>query len=153
MKRMTLLLAVLLTAFNVIAQTPASSLVEQYKEEKGARNFVARGILMRVARQMMKEYTIAPLAHKVEAVSVLRMDKASDSVKLRFQNDLHKVLSTYMYAGKSQTNRGVIDAYVHLASPHVADELIVYNPKIKALYSLTGTFTEEELLKIQNPVE
>ena len=58
-----------------MAQTPAAELVEKYKDVKGTRNFVARGVLMKLARTMMKEYSIAPLAHKVEEVSVLRVDR------------------------------------------------------------------------------
>ena len=153
MKKIIIMLAVFCAAFNCLAQTPAAELVERYKDVKGARNFVARGVLMKVARTMMKDYTIAPLAHKVEEVSVLRMDRVPDELLQVFDNELKGVLDTYMYAGKSETNRGVVDAYVHLATPHVADELVVYNPKIKALYSLSGTFTEEELRKIQKPVE
>ena len=153
MKKIIIMLAVFCAAFNCLAQTPAAELVERYKDVKGARNFVARGVLMKVARTMMKDYTIAPLAHKVEEVSVLRMDRVPDELLQVFDNELKGVLDTYMYAGKSETNRGVVDAYVHLVTPHVADELVVYNPKIMALYSLSGTFTEEELRKIQKPVE
>ena len=153
MKKIIIMLAVFCAAFNCLAQTPAAELVEKYKDVKGTRNFVARGVLMKLARTMMKEYSIAPLAHKAEEVSVLRVDRVPDEVMQAFNHDLKVVLDSYMYAGKSDTNRGVVDAYVHLVTPHIADELVVYNPKIMALYSLSGTFTEEELRKIQKPVE
>ena len=80
---------------------------------------------------------------------MLRIDKAEPVIREQFLKDLQIVLDQYMYAGQSVTRNGVVDAYVHLARPDVADELIVYNPKIYALYSVSGTFTAEELMKIQ----
>lgn len=133
----------------LFAGTPAEEVVEKYKEMKGARNLVAKGVLIKMARPLMKDYQIAPLAHKVEELSVLRIDKAEPVIREQFLKDLQIVLDQYMYAGQSVTRNGVVDAYVHLARPDVADELIVYNPKIYALYSVSGTFTAEELMKIQ----
>lgn len=135
--------------FTLFAGTPAEEVVEKYKEMKGARNLVAKGVLIKMARPLMKDYQIAPLAHKVEELSVLRIDKAEPVIREQFLKDLQIVLDQYMYAGQSVTRNGVVDAYVHLARPDVADELIVYNPKIYALYSVSGTFTAEELMKIQ----
>ncbi|MBE6238248.1 MAG: hypothetical protein E7116_08915 [Bacteroidales bacterium] len=133
----------------LFAGTPAEEVVEKYKEMKGARNLVAKGVLIKMARPLMKDYQIAPLAHKVEELSVLRIDKAEPVIREQFLKDLQIVLDQYMYAGQSVTRNGIVDAYVHLARPDVADELIVYNPKIYALYSVSGTFTAEELMKIQ----
>ena len=133
----------------LFAGTPAEEVVEKYKEMKGARNLVAKGVLIKMARPLMKDYQIAPLAHKVEELSVLRIDKAEPVIREQFLKDLQIVLDQYMYAGQSVTRNGVVDDYVHLARPDVADELIVYNPKIYALYSVSGTFTAEELMKIQ----
>lgn len=133
----------------LFAGTPAEEVVEKYKEMKGARNLVAKGVLIKMARPLMKDYQIAPLAHKVEELSVLRIDKADPVIREQFLKDLQIVLDQYMYAGQSVTRNGIVDAYVHLARPDVADELIVYNPKIYALYSVSGTFTAEELMKIQ----
>ena len=133
----------------LFAGTPAEDVVEKYKEMKGARNLVAKGVLIKMARPLMKDYQIAPLAHKVEELSVLRIDKAEPVIREQFLKDLQIVLDQYMYAGQSVTRNGVVDAYVHLARPDVADELRVYNPKIYALYSVSGTFTAEELMKIQ----
>ncbi len=153
MKRMILISFVILAVLDMSAQTPASSLVEKYKGEEGARNFVARGVVMRVARTMMKDYPIAPLSHKVEEVSVLRMDKVDDKVKTQFLDDLHKVVATYMYGGKSDGKHGIVDTYVHLADDDTADELVVYNPGQMSISSLKGNFTIEELRSIQKPVE
>ena len=93
------------------------------------------------------------MSHKVEEVSVLRMDKADAKVQVLFLDDLRKVVATYMYGGKSDGKRCIVDTYVHLASDDVADELVVYNPDQMAIYSLKGKFTIEELRSIQQPVE
>ena len=153
MKRVIISIVAAFAAFTLFAGTPAEDVVEKYKEMKGARNLVAKGILIRMARPLMKDYQIAPLAHKVEELSVLRIDRASAEIRQRFLKDLHDALSQYMFAGQSVTRNGVVDAYVHLASPDVADELIVYNPKIFALYSVSGIFTREELEMIQKKPE
>ena len=149
MKRYVLLLVALATAFDMFAGTPAEALVDEYKEVKGARNLIAKGAMMNMARPLLKKYSIAPLAHKVEEMSVLRMDKVSPDLKEKFLSDLQNMLGQYLYAGQSDTNNGVVDAYVHLVSTEAADELVVYNPAIYALYSLTGDFSAEELKKIQ----
>lgn len=152
MRRILLLFVVLTATSDLFAQTPAETLVEQYKEVKGARNLVARGAVMNMARPMLKKYNVAPIAHKVEEMSVLRMDRVSSEVRLAFLKDMKDALEQYVYAGKSDTPNGVVDAYVHQLSPEVADELVVFNPKLCAFYSLSGEFTREELLNIQkNP--
>ena len=79
----------LFAIFNVFAGTPAADLVEKYKDVKGARNLVAKGTLMNMARPMLKKYNVAPIAHKVEEMSVLRMDRTSPEVRQGFHNDFH----------------------------------------------------------------
>ena len=153
MKRIIISFAFVLTAICLRAGTPAQEIVNDYKDLKGARYYLAKGAVMKVARPLMKSYSIAPLSHKVEEMSVLRVDKMKQDLQESFLIDLEKVLETYVYAGKSDSPHGVVDAYVHIASPDVADELVVYNPELMALYSLIGEFTKEELLKIQQPVE
>ena len=153
MKKFIISIVLALAAICLRAGTPAQDIVNDYKDLKGARFYLAKGAVMKVARPMMRSYSIAPLSHKVEEMSVLRVDKMNPELQESFMIDLEKVLATYVYAGKSDSPHGVVDAYVHIASPDVADELVVYNPKLKALYSLIGEFTREELLKIQQPVE
>ena len=149
MKRSIMIFLFGLFCFGLLAKTPAAELVEKYKEEKGARNLVAGKALIRLVRPMMNDYQIAPLSHKVEELSVLRMDKTSHEVREVFLRDLSNVLKQYVFGGKSDTRNGTVDAYVHMTSDGTADELVVYNPKICALYSLSGKFTREELVKIQ----
>ena len=153
MKKMILIISALFAAISLWGGTPAQKLVDDYKELKGVRHYSAKGAMMTVARPLMKSYSMAPLAHKVEEMYVLRMDKARPDVQEQFFNDLKKVLSSYIYAGKSDSPHGIVDAYVHVSSPDVADELVVYNPDIMTLYSLIGEFTNEELQKVQKKVE
>ena len=153
MKKGIIILVALLTTFSLWGATPAQKLVDEYKDLKGARHYSAKGAMMTVARPLMKSYSMAPLAHKVEEMYVLRMDKARPDVQDRFFKDLNEVLSNYIYAGKSDSPHGIVDAYVHVSSPDVADELVVFNPEIMALYSLIGEFTHEELQKVQKKVE
>ena len=133
----------------LFAATPAEGLVQKYKDAKGARDLVAGKTLLRLVRPMMEDYQIAPIAHKVEQLAVVRLDKSSQEVKDRFLNDLKNTFSRYSYGGQSVTKNGTVDVYVHMISDNLADELVVYNPEIFALYSLNGSFTREELEKIQ----
>ena len=139
----------LLCVSSLFAATPAEQLVDKYKEVKGARNLIAGKTVVRLVRPMMKDYQIAPLAHKVEELSVLRVDKTSPEVRAKFLKDLKKVFDQYVFGGQSVTRNGTVDAYVHMTSEDTADELVVYNPKLYALYSVSGIFTREELEKIQ----
>lgn len=149
MKRIVFTFVALFAVLNLLAGTPAEELVDKYKDVKGARNLVAGKTIIRLVRPMMKDYQIAPLAHKVEELSVLRVDRTSAETRAAFLQDLKKAFSQYVYAGQSVTRNGTVDAYVHMASPDSADELVVYNPKLFALYSVSGIFTREELEKIQ----
>ena len=153
MKKVLVIFFALLATVSLWGGTPAQKLVDDYKERDGVRHYLAKGAMMTFARPMMKSYSIAPLAHKVEQMYVLRVDKAAPDIQEQFLKELNSVLATYIYAGKSDTTRGIVDAYVHVASPGVADGLVVYNPKLMTLYSLIGEFTDEELHKIQKTVK
>jgi hypothetical protein len=152
MKRLITLVFAVFSVCLLWAGTPAQDMVDKYKEQKGAKYYSAKGALMKMARPLMKSYSMAPLAHKVTEMYVLRMDKVRPETKSKFLYDLKKTLGHYIYAGKSDSPNGVVDAYVHIASTDVADELVVYNPEICTLYSLIGSFTKEELQKVQKPV-
>ena len=149
MKKIFLSIMMILCVSALFAATPAEGLVQKYKDAKGARDLVAGKTLLRLVRPMMEDYQIAPIAHKVEQLAVVRLDKSSLEVKDRFLNDLKNTFSRYSYGGQSVTKNGTVDVYVHMISDNLADELVVYNPEIFALYSLNGSFTREELEKIQ----
>ena len=88
MKKIFLSILMILCVSALFGATPAEDLVQKYKEAKGVRDLVAGKTLMRLVRPMMEDYQIAPLAHKVEQLSVLRVDKSSPEVRNMFQNDL-----------------------------------------------------------------
>ena len=79
---------------------------------------------------------------------MLKLDKMDESLYQDFMRELNKALESYVYTGKSDTPNGLVDAYVHLVSPDVVDELVIYNSNLMALYTLKGQFTAEELQKI-----
>ncbi len=149
MKKIVVSIVMLFCAAALFAATPAENLVQKHKDVKGARDLVAGKTLLRMVRPMMEDHQIAPVAHKVERLSVLRLEKASLESRNKFVSDLKKMVSQYTYAGQSVTKNGIVDVYVHMASQNIADELVIYNPEICTLYSLSGDFTREELEKIQ----
>lgn len=148
MKRIILVFAAILLGCMAWAGSPVEDVVLKYKDVKGAKSLIAEGFMMKMARPFLKSYSIAPLADKVQEMSVLRMDRADDMQRQLFLDDMYRGLGNYIYVGKSDSPDGVVDAYVHLSAPDVADELVVYNPKLVALYALKGEFTAEELQRI-----
>lgn len=148
MKRIVLVFLAMMLVSSAWGGTPVEDIVLKYEDVDGAKSLIAQGFVMKMARPLLKSYSIAPLADKVQGMSVLRMDKVDVEDREVFLDDMNKCLSLYVYVGKSDSPNGVVDAYVHLSAPDVADELVVYNPKLVALYSLKGEFTAEELLKI-----
>ena len=148
MKRLFLILSAMVLVCTAWAGTPVENLVVKYKDTKGAKSLIAQGFMMTMARPFLKSYSIAPLADKVQEMSVLRMDKVSVADRNVFLEDMYEGLSHYIYVGKSDSPNGVVDAYVHLSAPDVADELVVYNPKLIAIYALKGEFSAEELHRI-----
>ena len=149
MKKILLSILMLFCVSVLFAATPAEDLMQKYKDVRGVRDLVAGKTLLRLVRPMMDDYQIAPIAHKVEQLAVVRLDKTSQEVRNRFVNDLKNAFTRYSYGGQSVTKNGTVDVYVHMKSENMADELVVYNPEICALYSLTGSFSREELQKIQ----
>lgn len=145
MKRLVLILFAMILVCPAWAGTPVEDLVVKYKDMKGAKSLIAQGFMMTMARPFLKSYSIAPLADKVQEMSVLRVDKVNAEDRDVFLEDMYKGLSHYIYVGKSDSPNGVVDAYVHLSAPDLADELVVYNPKLMAIYALKGEFTAEEL--------
>ena len=148
MKKILLSMLMLLCVSALFAATPAEGLVQKYKDVKGARDLVAGKTLLRLVRPMMDDYQIAPIAHKVEQLAVVRLDKTSQEVRNMFVNDLKNAFTRYSYGGQSVTKNGTVDVYVHMKSEDVVDELVVFNPEKYVLSILKGIFPVEELLKL-----
>ena len=130
------------------AQTPVEKLIIKYEDVPGAKNFVAQGLKMTLARGLLKSTQVAPVASDVDQLYVLRMEEASQSERLRFVSDLHAVLKQYDYYGKQPSKNGEVDIYVHHTGPQTVDELVIYNPEIYSLNSLFGHFTVSELMAL-----
>jgi len=151
MKRVLILIYVLMSSVALRAETPVQELIAQYEDVKGIRILVAKGAMMSVVRPMLKSYTIAPMADYVEELSALRIGRGIDAdEKEKFLTALSEALKSYMYVGKTKSTSGVVDAYVHLLSDEVVDELVVFNPKTKALNTLLGEFPVSELETLKN---
>lgn len=135
-------------ALNLSAGTPINDLVDKYKEVKGASDMNVKGGAMVFARPVIRKYPIGPMADKVDEVTIVKMEKASDSDKKNFSSDIYNLRNTYIYSGKSETPNGPCDVYVHLASESEADMIIVYNGGKYILNVLRGHFPVSELQAI-----
>lgn len=151
MKRFLILICMLVFSVALRAETPVQKLIAEYEDVKGIRILVAKGPMMSVVRPMLRSYTIAPMADYVEELSALRIGKsiAADE-KEKFLTALSEALKSYMYVGKTKSTSGIVDAYIHLLSEEVVDELVVFNPETKALNTLLGEFPASELKKLKN---
>lgn len=149
MKRIIIILTVLLSGLTVVsAQNPMEELIAKYADVKGARDFVASGNMMNIARGFIKKYPVAPIADDVVELAVLKMGKAPEEVRDEFQNELTDILKGYEYYGKQDTKIGIVDVYILRNSPDTVSELIIYNPAIWSLNCLYGEFSVESLLKL-----
>ena len=101
MKRLVLVFLSMMLVCSAWGGTPVEDIVLKYKDVKGAKSLIAQGFVMKMARPLLKSYSIAPLADKVQEMSVLRMDKVDVEDREVFLEEMNKCLSTYIYAGKS----------------------------------------------------
>lgn len=145
-----LLLAIsLFCSLLVSAQTPAETLVLKYDDVKGFKTIEVSGMKMAFARPILKKYPIGPMADDVTKVYVLKIDKPSAQERKMFFDNLKSTLKKYRYYGKSATPGGYTDVYVHMSSPEVVDELVIFNPQKQVLNVLFGKFPVAELLKLE----
>lgn len=147
-KRMFVILAAVLVSVCANAQTPVEELIQKYDGADGARSFNAHGLSMKLARKMISNTPVGPVASDVTEVAVLKMAGVQPSVQKRFVSDLEKVLKDYKYYGEFPSKNGDVDVYVMYSGPRTVDELVVYNPSVCSLISLYGNFPEDSLLKI-----
>ena len=149
MKRLILFIAVLCVGVAVYAGTPAEDLIERFESLKGARGITVSGAKMVFARPVIRRFPIGPLADDVKVVSVLKMNKVSESDRQRFLESLGETLDrNYEYYGKADTPNGIVDVYVHLKNSDIVDELVIYNPELCVLNSLLGSFPVSALLAL-----
>lgn len=148
LKKIIVVLSACLVAFSAYAQTPVEKVIIKYEDASGARNFIAQGLKMTLARKLLKSTPVAPIASDVDELAVLKMEDAAQKVRLDFVADLDNALKSYEYYGKQQTKNGDVDIYILRCGPDSVEELVIYNSVIFSLNSLHGDFTIEELLKL-----
>jgi len=147
----TRLIIILLMFFPAVmsAQTPVEEVIVKYSEVKGARNFIAKGGKLALARSLLDRTPVAPVSDDVEELAVLKMMNVSQESKESFLNDLTDALKSYDYYGRQETKNGTVDIYVLKKTEDTVEELVIYNAGIYSLNSLYGNFTAESLLKLR----
>ena len=137
-----------LASVRLFSQTPVEDLIIRYEDASGARNFMAQGLKMTLARKLLDATPLAPVAPDVERLYVLKMAAVTQSVRLHFVSDLHATLEKYEYYGTHPSKNGTVDIYILRSDPETVEELVIYNPAIYSLNSLYGHFTMQELLSL-----
>ena len=132
------------------AQTPVETVISHYEDVKGARNFIATGGKMTIARSLLRKTEVAPIASEVEKLAVLKMQNAAPSVRGEFVGELDAALKKYEYYGHQATKNGEVDIYVLPSGEDTVSELVIYNPVIYSLNSLYGNFSVQTLLKLDS---
>jgi len=130
------------------ATTPIEKLIVRYSDVKGARDFIAVGGKMAVARSLIRATPMAAIAADVDELAVLKMGNVSEGDRKQFESDLHDALKGYRYHGQEQSKDGLVDVYLLMASENLVSELVIYNPETYSLNSLRGPFPMSELLEI-----
>lgn len=137
-----------LSALMTSAQTPVEIVISHYEDVSGARDFIATGGKMAIARSLLRNTEVAPIASEVEKLAVLKMQNAALSVRGEFVDELKEALKKYEYYGQQDTKNGVVDIYVLQSGSDTVRELVIYNPSIFSLNSLYGTFSVQTLLQL-----
>ena len=104
---------------------------------------------MVLARRLLMSTQVAPIAKDVEELYILKMQDTSQSARTMFENDLKAALRSYEYYGKQPSRNGEVDVYIHRGQTGTVDELVIFNPAIDSLNSLSGSFTDSELLALK----
>lgn len=136
------------SALPLEGQTPVESVISKYKDMKGARNLAVSGGKMAVARRLLKSTPVAPIASDVKSLAVLKMDNVDEQDRSFFESDLRTALEAYLYYGQQQVKKGLVDVYVMLSGQDKVSELVIYNPAIFSLNSLSGDFSVCELMEL-----
>lgn len=136
-----------MVAATAVAQTPVEDVIFKYENVSGARNFIAKGARMVMARALLKNSPVASIASDVNELAILKMENAPQETRTEFADTLMSVLKDYDYYGKQSTKNGIVDIYV-LHGNGFIEELVIYNPGIWSLNSLRGDFTAEQLLEL-----
>lgn len=130
---------------NLSAQTPVQKVIIKYEDVTGARNFVAQGLSMTLARKFIKSTPLAPIAQDVDELYILKMQNVAPNIRNAFVRDLKVALRQYKYYGTHPSKNGEVDIYILPLGTSSVKELVIYNPEIYSLNSLHGDFNYTEL--------
>ena len=131
------------------AATPIEKLIVRYSDVKGARDFIAVGGKMALARSLIRATPMAAIAGAVDELAVLKMGNVPEGERKQFESDLHDALKGYRYHGQEQSKNGLVDVYLLMADDDEVEEVVIYNPEIFSLNSLKGLFSVKSLLSIE----
>ena len=135
-------------AYEASAQTPVEKVILKYGNVTGAKEFLAQGGRMALARQLLKRTPVAPVAPDVNELAVLKMEGASRQLQNLFIQDLKEALKSYEYRGRQDSKNGMVDIYVLYSDKDRIRELVIYNPALLSLNSLYGSFSVDSLLEL-----
>ncbi len=142
-------MSLLMSAYAASAQTPVERLISKYETVPGAKEIGAQGAKMALARVMIRQSPVAPIASDVDEVEILKMQGASRQYQNLFFKDLNAALKSYEYIGKHSSKNGEVDVYILKSGPETVRELVVYNPAIYSLNSFKGSFSVDALQKLE----
>lgn len=120
------------------SQTPVEALIYKYDQLKGVKSLIAKGPSMTFARGLIRKTSAAPVADYVDELTVLKLAKASQTVRDGFISALKNSLKSYDYVGKAPGPNGIVDVYVTRPVGDYVHELVVYNPSTVSIFSLKG---------------
>lgn len=143
------LISLSINIYATYAQTPIERLISKYESVPGAKEIGAEGAKMSIARVMIRQSPVAPIASDVEEVEILKMEGASRQYQNQFFKDLNEALKSYDYIGKHSSKNGEVDVYILKSGPQTVRELVVYNPAIYSLNSFKGSFSVDALQKLE----
>lgn len=132
----------------ISAQTPVETVISHYEDVRGAKYFIATGGKMAIARSLLRNTEVAPIASEVQKLAVLKMQNVVPYIRGEFVDELDEALKKYEYYGQQDTKNGVVDIYVLPSDSDTVRELVIYNPSIDSLNSLYGSFSVQTLLQL-----
>lgn len=153
--RAILLITFILACFTSFAQaggqsdhTPVQEVIFKYANSQGARNYIAEGLKLTLARKLIRTTPLAPIASDVDEVAILKMEDVPRNIRARFVRDLDDALESYKSYGTHPSKNGDVDIYILPAAGNRVVELVIYNPEIYSLNSIHGNFTISQLLQL-----
>lgn len=129
--------------------TPVEKVIMKYENVKGSQEVSATGAKMTIARMMIRKTPVGLIADDVDEVYVLRMGDASQPDRTDFLDDLRIAFKSYVYSGRYDSDKGLVDVYILPSYEGYTDELVIYNPQSYSLNSLRGHIPMSQLRTLE----